>query len=818
MEVRKGAELSQQVFGILRKELGRWSQATTVDLEYYRRRPRRLQEQDILAAKPPQNPQNGYICKGRSDLCFPWHQTATAVAHAREGRGLIRINGSPINLVQPEILRLKVYEPVLVAGEDSFAPLDIRVRVKGGGHTSQVYAIRQAISKALVAYYAKYLDAYSALELKKKLVAYDRTLLIADPRRMEPKKFGGHGARARRQKRAGANVCSDPREARVILVDSSSPQGRLFIRDWGKDTNKVVLEYTWVKKSITADKVLDEDERWGGCLTLDDGLPIVKDEAQDMENPLPTPRITPVEVPRPQRRASAPQLPTPVDTYRESSLPITQSIASALPSSPDPDVSSSSTLPHSQLPAHVMAALVAQSQAMSQQSFSQSQPPNMMPNFQYQPSPANMSSQTIMNFMNMNPAYLAFLQQNMMAWNPNFGYTSHILNQYPQDPMTMPSHPTSLQGSPPSIPPSIRRKSPVLSRSTSPSYVSYGSVRSESPAHYLASSSAPTPSSTSSALLSTLFRTETQGQLSFFVQVDLRDRGSVVSAIKFDELLESTLAAGKPAVNASFVHDCVTQHKLLDTSSYEFDPPKPSSRARGKRKREISHNDEEETVEDRAERKRLERNRRQTERRNALKLKEEITTPVKKGKHVSKISAKSHSQPTPKPIQSVADDPSRPRSPTPPPEHTRKRRGTGEGYYYSEHEYEYCKRYVKVLLERDHKMTMSAIAQALYKKAKYAELLKRASIAYRKAQVQQDGRQMQKAEEGPSGSATISRSPSPRKEVPSSGGTIQENIVQKEVEFVAQFFATGGGQEEDSRDEDIENVWARLAERVRVCI
>jgi small subunit ribosomal protein S16e len=112
------------------------------------------------------------------------------------------VNGSPINLVQPEILRFKIYEPVLVVGEDSFAPLDIRVRAKGGGHTSQVYAIRQAIAKAVVAYYAKYIDAYSAMELKKKLVAYDRTLLIADPRRMEPKKFGGAGARARRQKRS----------------------------------------------------------------------------------------------------------------------------------------------------------------------------------------------------------------------------------------------------------------------------------------------------------------------------------------------------------------------------------------------------------------------------------------------------------------------------------------------------------------------------------------------------------------------------------------------------------------------------------------
>jgi len=131
---------------------------------------------------------------------FGKKKTATAVAHAKEGRGLIHINGSPIDLVQPEILRFKVYEPILVAGEDAFAAVDIRVRVKGGGHTSQVYAIRQAVAKAVVAYYAKYIDAYSAMELKKKLVAYDRTLLIADPRRMEPKKFGGRGARARRQK------------------------------------------------------------------------------------------------------------------------------------------------------------------------------------------------------------------------------------------------------------------------------------------------------------------------------------------------------------------------------------------------------------------------------------------------------------------------------------------------------------------------------------------------------------------------------------------------------------------------------------------
>ena len=33
---------------------------------------------------------------------------------------------------------------------NSTAGVDIRVRVRGGGHTSQVYAIRQAIAKSVV--------------------------------------------------------------------------------------------------------------------------------------------------------------------------------------------------------------------------------------------------------------------------------------------------------------------------------------------------------------------------------------------------------------------------------------------------------------------------------------------------------------------------------------------------------------------------------------------------------------------------------------------------------------------------------------------
>ena len=85
-------------------------------------------------------------------------------------------------------------------GKERFSEVDIRIRVKGGGRTSQIYAIRQAMSKSLVAYYQKYVDEQSKKEIKDILVQFDRTLLVADPRRCEAKKFGGPGARARYQK------------------------------------------------------------------------------------------------------------------------------------------------------------------------------------------------------------------------------------------------------------------------------------------------------------------------------------------------------------------------------------------------------------------------------------------------------------------------------------------------------------------------------------------------------------------------------------------------------------------------------------------
>ncbi|KAL2481138.1 40S ribosomal protein S16-1 [Abeliophyllum distichum] len=96
--------------------------------------------------------------KTKSVQCFGKKKMAVAVTHCKKGRRLIKINGVPIELVQPEILQYKAFEPILLLGRHRFAGVDMPICVEGGGHTSQIYAICQLIAKALVAFYQKYVD------------------------------------------------------------------------------------------------------------------------------------------------------------------------------------------------------------------------------------------------------------------------------------------------------------------------------------------------------------------------------------------------------------------------------------------------------------------------------------------------------------------------------------------------------------------------------------------------------------------------------------------------------------------------------------
>lgn len=130
---------------------------------------------------------------------FGKKKNSTAVAICRQGKGVLRVNGKPIDLVTPEILKLKALEPLLLLGKERFAELDVRITVRGGGYTGQIYAVRLALARVIVAFYQKFRDEESKRHIKQVLLSYDRNLLVADPRRCEPKKVGGKGARAKEQ-------------------------------------------------------------------------------------------------------------------------------------------------------------------------------------------------------------------------------------------------------------------------------------------------------------------------------------------------------------------------------------------------------------------------------------------------------------------------------------------------------------------------------------------------------------------------------------------------------------------------------------------
>ena len=57
-------------------------------------------------------------------------------------------------------------EPVLLLGLQRFQNLDIRVKVRGSGYVAQIYAIRQAIAKGVVAYYQKYVSESEKRQIK----------------------------------------------------------------------------------------------------------------------------------------------------------------------------------------------------------------------------------------------------------------------------------------------------------------------------------------------------------------------------------------------------------------------------------------------------------------------------------------------------------------------------------------------------------------------------------------------------------------------------------------------------------------------------
>ncbi len=117
---------------------------------------------------------------------------ALARAMLTRGEGRVWVNERPLELVEPESVRTKIQEPLVIVG-DRASRLDIQVTVQGGGLVGQASAARTAIARGLV----QFLKDPTLEELFKR---YDRSLLVNDPRRKLPKRPQGRGARKRRQK------------------------------------------------------------------------------------------------------------------------------------------------------------------------------------------------------------------------------------------------------------------------------------------------------------------------------------------------------------------------------------------------------------------------------------------------------------------------------------------------------------------------------------------------------------------------------------------------------------------------------------------
>jgi len=118
-------------------------------------------------------------------------KSAIAKATLKKGKGIIRINSQLLSVYSPELAKLRIQEPLHIAGALS-KTIDINIKVKGGGRQSQAEAVRLAIARALV-------EHSKDKKLKQDFLDYDKHLLIADVRRKEPRKPNDSKARAKRQ-------------------------------------------------------------------------------------------------------------------------------------------------------------------------------------------------------------------------------------------------------------------------------------------------------------------------------------------------------------------------------------------------------------------------------------------------------------------------------------------------------------------------------------------------------------------------------------------------------------------------------------------
>lgn len=140
------------------------------------------------------------------DLYPAQRKTCRALATISKGNGKVRINNIPAEILEPKLAKEMVLTPLNILGEIRNR-VDINVNVQGGGFMGQAFASAVAISRALTGEGKGGRDPKDhpltksmREEVRRKILEFDRHLLSGDPRQTESKKFGGPGARRRKQK------------------------------------------------------------------------------------------------------------------------------------------------------------------------------------------------------------------------------------------------------------------------------------------------------------------------------------------------------------------------------------------------------------------------------------------------------------------------------------------------------------------------------------------------------------------------------------------------------------------------------------------
>ena len=143
----------------------------------------------------------------KTEIYFASRKTSSAHVHITKGVGKIRVNNIPVEMINPETAREVILAPLEVIGEEFRDRIDISVRVRGGGFMGQAYSSATAISRALIGWTKTKkepkdhpFNKSTRQQLKDVILEDDKYLISGDARRKEPKKFGGSGARRRKQK------------------------------------------------------------------------------------------------------------------------------------------------------------------------------------------------------------------------------------------------------------------------------------------------------------------------------------------------------------------------------------------------------------------------------------------------------------------------------------------------------------------------------------------------------------------------------------------------------------------------------------------